>query len=82
MGHTGTLIYYSFLFLQQGGWGQTGAQSLVTGIARTSITNFLLDTEESIVLGHPLASGWSTSLDLAGTESDDEVGDEGIFGLA
>jgi hypothetical protein len=42
----------------------------------------VLDTEESVVLGHTLTSGRSTSLDLAGTESDDEIGDEGILGLA
>ena len=42
----------------------------------------VLDTEESVVLGNTLAARRSTSLDLAGAEGDDEVGDEGVLGLA
>ena len=37
----------------------------------------VLNTEESVVLGNTLAARRSTSLDLAGAEGNDEVGDDG-----
>ena len=42
----------------------------------------VLDTQESVVLGNTLAARRSTSLDLAGAEGNDEVGDDGVLGLA
>ena len=41
----------------------------------------VLDTEEGVVLGNTLGTGGGTSLDLAGLEGDDEVGDDGVLGL-
>ena len=42
----------------------------------------VLNAEKLVVLGHTLATGRCTSLDLAGTKGDDEVGDDGVLGLA
>ena len=42
----------------------------------------VLDTEKSVVLGHTFGPGGCTSLDLAGTKSHDEVGDNCVLGLA
>ena len=40
-----------------------------------------LDTEEGVVLGNTLRAGGRTSLDLAGLEGNDEVGDDGVLSL-
>lgn len=40
-----------------------------------------LDTEELVVLRDTLAPCGSTRLDLADTERDDEVGNDGVLGL-
>lgn len=42
---------------------------------------YVLDAEEGVVLGNTLATSGSTSLDLAGAEGNDEVGDEGVLSL-
>ena len=42
---------------------------------------YALDTEEGVVLRDTLRAGGSTSLDLAGTEGNDEVSDDGVLGL-
>lgn len=41
----------------------------------------LLDTEKGVVLGDTLGTRGRTSLDLAGAEGNDEVGDDGVLGL-
>jgi hypothetical protein len=41
-----------------------------------------LNAEESVVLGNTLTSGRSTSLDLANTESDSEVSNDGVLSLS
>lgn len=41
-----------------------------------------LDTEKSVVLRDTLRTGRGAGLDLAGTEGDDEVGDDGVLSLA
>jgi hypothetical protein len=46
------------------------------------ITKFFLDSKDLVVLCKSIRSTRSTTLDLAGTKSDDEVSDEGVFCLS
>ena len=46
---------------------------------RTS--EYALDAEQLVVLRHTLRASRSTSLDLSGTQSDNEVGDDGVLSL-
>jgi len=45
------------------------------------VTELLLDTEDLVELGETLRSGGSTSLDLAGTETDNDVSNGDILSL-
>ena len=40
------------------------------------------DSEDLVVLGESLGSARGTSLDLASLETDDQIGDEGVFSFA
>lgn len=42
---------------------------------------FLFDTQKLIVLGKTLRTAGSTCLDLAGAQTDDNIGDRGVFGF-
>lgn len=46
------------------------------------MTNYLLDAQESIVFRNTFASGGSTSLNLANSEGDRKVGNDGVLSLA
>jgi hypothetical protein len=48
----------------------------------SAASQLLLDTKDLIQLGQTLRSGWSTTLDLASSDTNDNVGDGNIFGLA
>ena len=41
----------------------------------------VLNTQQCVVLGHTFASGWSTCLDLANTQSNNEICDNSILGF-
>jgi hypothetical protein len=58
-----------------------GRAELVTSVDGL-VTELLLDTEDLVELGKTLGTGRSTGLDLAGTETDNDVSDGDIFGLA
>lgn len=45
------------------------------------VTKLLLNTKDLVELGKALGTGRSTSLDLSGTESNDDVGDGHVLGL-
>jgi len=47
-----------------------------------SSSELLFNTEKLIVLGQTLGAARSSGLDLSGAETDDEVSDEAILGLA
>lgn len=53
---------------------------LGTGVDGTA-AELLLDTEDLVELGETLRSGGSTSLDLTGTETDNDVSNGDILGL-
>ena len=48
---------------------------------RTKTGKCILNTEERVVLRDTLATRGSTGLDLANTESDNKVGDDGVLSL-
>ena len=58
-----------------------GVAEVGAGVLGVS-SELLLDAEELVVLGEPLGATGSAGLDLSGGESDDEIGDEGVLGLA
>lgn len=57
-----------------------GSAELVAGVDGL-VTELLLDTEDLVELGETLGTGRCTSLDLTGTETDDNVGNGDILGL-
>lgn len=57
--------------------GSAEAGAGVDGVA----AELLLDTEDLVELGKTLGTGRGTGLDLAGAETDDNVGDGNILGL-
>src|SRR5207245_11475797 len=58
----------------------SASQGPASRVARPG-AQLLFDPQELVVLGDPLAAGWSARLDLAEVERDRQVGDERIFGL-
>jgi hypothetical protein len=44
-----------------------------------AMREYILNAEQRIIFRHAFASGGSPSLDLANTESDGEISDDGIF---
>ena len=46
------------------------------------VAELLLNAEHLVILGAPLASAWRSSLDLAGAEPHDEIGDEAVLSLS
>ena len=57
-----------------------GVAELLTGVLGGS-AELLLDTEDLVVLGQTLRAAWRASLDLAGGQTNNEVGDEGVLSL-
>lgn len=57
-----------------------GSAELVTSVD-SLVTKLLLDAENLVELGKTLRTGRSTGLDLAGTETDDDVGNGDVLGL-
>ena len=53
---------------------------LVSSIDR-KVAQLLLDAEDLVELGKTLRAGGRTGLDLAGAETDDDVGDGDVLGL-
>src|ERR1700710_3069836 len=52
-----------------------------TGVAR-GVVEFVLDTQQLVVLGGAVGAGRSTGLDLPAVHGHGEVGDRGVLGLA
>lgn len=46
------------------------------------VANFLLNSEDLVVLSKTLRSAGSTSLDLTSSETDNEISNESIFGFS
>ena len=46
------------------------------------VAKLLLDAEDLVELGKALGTGWGTGLDLAGAETNDDVGDGDVLGFA
>ena len=63
------------------GRGEPRREALAAGEGRVG-AELLLDAQELVVLGHTLGTRRCTRLDLADAKSNDEVGDEGVLGLA
>jgi hypothetical protein len=57
-----------------------GGAELVTGVDGF-VTELLLDTKDLVELGKTLRTGRGTSLDLAGTETDNDVGNGDVLSL-
>jgi hypothetical protein len=57
-----------------------GSAEVVAGVDGL-VTELLLDTEDLVELGETLGTGRGTGLDLAGTETDNDVGDGDVLGL-
>jgi hypothetical protein len=45
------------------------------------IGKYVLNSQQSIILGHTFAPRWGTCLDLAYPEGNDEIRDDGVLGL-
>lgn len=45
-------------------------------------SKLLLNSQELVVLGQPLAAAWGASFDLAGSQSNYEISNERVFSLA
>src|ERR1700733_8004420 len=62
------------------GWGEPRERGRARVAGR--VGEVLLDTQQLVVLGHPLAARRGAGLDLAGVGGDGQVGDERVVGLA
>lgn len=60
---------------------EAGGAEVLSGVD-SLVTELLLDSENLVELGKTLRSGGSTSLDLSGTESNNDVGDGDILSLS
>ena len=57
-----------------------GSAEVVTGVDGL-VTELLLDTEDLVELGKTLRTGRGTGLDLAGTETDNDIGNGDVLSL-
>ena len=46
------------------------------------VAQLLLNAQQLIVLAQTLGTAWGTSLDLTSFKANDEIGNEGVLGLA
>jgi hypothetical protein len=60
---------------------QAGSTEVLTSVD-SFVTELLLDSKNLVKLGKTLRSGGSTSLDLSGTESNNDVGDGDVLSLS
>jgi hypothetical protein len=65
---------------QGGNLQQMGLAEVLSGVDGVT-SKLFLDTEKLVVLGQTLRAAGSTSLDLTGTETDDDIGNGVVLGL-